>query len=69
MILYWMDSEKPRISDLEEALERIITFHKSGKESHYMYNVNKGFITGVRIWEELKKWPSTVELEELRKGH
>lgn len=41
--------EKPGISDLEEALECIITFHKSGKESHYRYDVNKGFITEIIV--------------------
>lgn len=43
-----MGSENPRTSDFEEALELIIAFYKSRKQSYYRYYVNKGFITGIR---------------------
>ena len=53
-ISYRMESENPRISDLERALELITIFYKSGKQSHCRYYVNTGFIIEIRPYPNVR---------------
>lgn len=53
-ISYRMESENPRISDLERALELITIVYKSGKQSHYRYYVNTGFIIEIRPYPNVR---------------